>query len=53
MKLISASIIVLAGAVVMFGSSHFDDRYKLVVLGIGIGVCVVGLRGWVVSFKEK
>ena len=53
MKQISASIIVLAAAIVMVGSSHFDDRLRLVIFGIGIGVCVVGLRGWFISMKEK
>jgi ABC-type enterobactin transport system permease subunit len=53
MKQISASIVVLAAAIVIVGSSHFDERFKLAILGIGIGVCVVGLRGWFISMKEK
>jgi hypothetical protein len=54
MKQISASIIVLAAAIIIVGSSHFDDpRATPVIFGIGIGVCVVGLRGWFISMKEK
>ena len=53
MKQISASIIVLAAAIVIVGSSHFDGRGAPVIFGIGIGVCVVGLRGWFISMKEK
>jgi len=53
MKQISASIIVLAAAIIMVGSSHFGADATPVVFGIGIGVCVVGLRGWFISMKEK
>jgi hypothetical protein len=53
MKTISASIIVLAAAVIMVGGSHFTGDTQTFVLAIGSGVCAVGLLGWFVSLKEK
>jgi len=53
MKHISASIIVLAAAVIMVGSSHFTSDTQTVVLFVGFGVCGVGLWGWFVGLKDK
>ena len=53
MKHISASIIVLAAAIIMVGASHFTNDTQTVVLFVGFGVCAVGLWGWFVSLKEK
>jgi hypothetical protein len=58
MKQISASIIVLAAAVIIVGGSLTTDippisHVQPIVLLIGSGVCAVGLWGWVVSLKEK
>jgi hypothetical protein len=54
MKLLSSSIIVLAGALIIFGLTHSSDRYGmgLVWLG-GFAVCLIGLGGWFVAFREK
>ena len=54
MKPLSASIIVLAAAILLVGGSyiqHSDTR--LFVQAAGCGVGVIGLWGWFVSFKEK
>jgi hypothetical protein len=54
MKSISASIIVVAGSVLILGGSsipHSDTR--LFVQIVGCGVCAVGLWGWFLSLKEK
>ena len=58
MKHISASIIVLAGALIMVGGSLTTDippisNVQPIVLLVGGGVCAVGLWGWFVSLKEK
>jgi len=53
MKHISASIIVLAAAGIMLGSSHFMGDTQTFVLVVGCVVCAVGLWGWLVSLKEK
>jgi hypothetical protein len=56
MKLLSSSIIVLAGALIIFGITHSSDRFGygmgLVWLG-GFAVCLIGLGGWFVAFREK
>jgi hypothetical protein len=53
MKQISASIIVLAAAVIMVGGSHFTGDTQTFILAVGCVVCAVGLWGWFVSLKEK
>jgi len=52
MKHISASIIVLAGAIILAGGSHYTSDTDFVV-AVGTGVCATGLWGWFVSLKEK
>ena len=55
MKHISASIIVLAGAVIILGASHQltnMDNLMFVVI-VGSAICAAGLFGWFVSSKEK
>ena len=54
MKSISASIIVLAGSILVLGGSfiqHADT--KLFVQILGCGVIAAGVWGWFVSVKEK
>jgi hypothetical protein len=54
MKAISASIIVLAAAVLLLGGSfipHSDTRLFVQVVGCAVGA--VGLWGWCVSIREK
>jgi hypothetical protein len=54
MKPISASIIVLAAAILLVGGSHVQHGdTKLFVQVVGCGVGLAGLWGWFVSFKEK
>jgi hypothetical protein len=53
MKSISASIIVLAAAILILGSSHFTGDTQLFVMVVGCGVGVAGLLGWFTSLKEK
>jgi hypothetical protein len=53
MKHISASIIVLAGAIILAGGSHYISGELDFVVAVGSGVCGVGLWGWFASFKEK
>ena len=54
MKAISASIIVLAAAILIVGGSHVQHGdTKLFVQVVGCGVGLLGLRGWLVSLKEK
>ena len=53
MKHISASIIVLAAATIIFGASHFTSATQTVVLFVGFGVCGVALWSWFVGLKEK
>ena len=53
-KPISASIIVLASAVLIVGGSHVqhgDTRLFVQIVGCIVGV--IGLAGWLVSFREK
>jgi hypothetical protein len=54
MKLLSASIIVLAAAILITGGSHIqhsDTRLFVQIVGCVVGL--MGLGGWCVSFKEK
>jgi hypothetical protein len=53
MKHISASIIVLAAAVIMVAGSHCDGDTQTFFLAVGCGVCAFGLWRWFVSLKEK
>lgn len=53
MKSISASIVVLAAALLVLGGStlqHSDTRLFLQVLGCGVGS--VGLWGWIITLKS-
>ena len=54
MKHISASIIVVAGAVIIHGASHIShmDQQMFVILA-GCVVCAAGLAGWFAGLKEK
>ena len=55
MKAISASIIVLAAAIMLVGSYFRGDKYNpeqgLQALGIILGL--IGLVGWFVAYREK
>ncbi|MDB6153551.1 MAG: hypothetical protein JWL90_2004 [Chthoniobacteraceae bacterium] len=54
MKLLSSSIIVLSGAILITGGSfiqHSDTKLFVQIVGCVIGL--VGLVGWFASFKEK
>jgi hypothetical protein len=54
MKAISASIVVLAAAILITGGSliaHADS--KLFVQSVGCIIGLMGLGGWFVSFREK
>jgi len=53
MKLISASIIVLAGAVLVIGSSRFTSDTQTFVEVFGCVVTLIGLGGWCYRLKEK
>ena len=47
MKLLSSSIIVLAGSVITFGVTHTTSRYDTFFAGFGgFAVCLIGLGGW-------
>jgi hypothetical protein len=54
MKSISASIIVVAGSVLIVGGSHVahSDTATFVQI-VGCGVGAVGLLAWFVSLTEK
>lgn len=54
MKAISASIVVLAAAVLITGGSHIQHSdTKMFVQVVGCVTGLMGLGGWLVSFKEK
>jgi hypothetical protein len=57
MKLLSSSIIVLAGSVIIFGFTHTtrdETFYYVGLVGLGgFAVCLIGLGGWFVAFREK
>lgn len=54
MKAISASIIVLAAAILLVGGSYIQhDHTQSFVQIVGCAVGLVGLGGWFVSFKDK
>ena len=54
MKAISASIIVLAAAILITGGSrlqHSDTKLFVQIVGCIVGL--IGLSGWFISFREK
>lgn len=54
MKSLSASIVLLSGAVILTGGSfvaHDQTQGFLQLVGAAVGV--VGLGGWFVSFKQS
>ena len=54
MKAISASIVILAAAVLIAGGSHIaHNDTKLFVQVVGCGLGLAGLAVWFVSLKEK
>jgi hypothetical protein len=54
MKLISSSIIVLAGAILLVGGSHIaHNDTALFVQIVGCAVGLIGLGGWILSFKKE
>lgn len=54
MKSISASIIVLAAAILILGGSHLQHGDTgLFVQIVGCTVGVIGLGGWLFSLREK
>ena len=54
MKSISASIIVVAGTVLILGSSYIQHGdTKLFVQIVGCVVCAIALWGWFQTIKEK
>lgn len=54
MKVISASIVILAASILLTGGSHIrHSDTALFVQVVGCGVGIVGLWGWFVSFREK
>jgi hypothetical protein len=53
MKLLSASIIVLAGALIIIGASRFTSDTQTFVEVVGLVVCLIGLGGWFVGLREK
>ena len=53
MKAISASIIVLAAAILLVGGSHIQHSdTKVFVQLVGCGVGLIGLGGWFVSIRD-
>ncbi len=54
MKLISASIIVLAATVLIVGGAHVQHNdTQLFVMIAGCGVGLIGLWGWFSGLREK
>ena len=54
MKTISASIVVLAAAILITGGSHIQHAdTKLFVQIVGCVIGLMGMGGWFVSFREK
>jgi len=54
MKAISASIVILAAAVLLAGGSHISHNdTKLFVQVVGCGLGLAGLTVWFSSLKEK
>ena len=54
MKEISASIIVLAAAILLVGGSHVQhSQTQAFVQIVGCVVGLMGLGGWIVSFRDE
>ena len=54
MKAISASIVVLAAAILIVGGSHIQHSdTKLFVQIVGCAVGLIGLGDWYVSLRDK
>lgn len=54
MKAISASIIVLAAAILIVGGSHIQHSdTKAFVQVVGCIVGVIGLGGWLITVRDK
>jgi lipopolysaccharide export LptBFGC system permease protein LptF len=53
MKSISASIIILAGALLLLGALFYPGGDRTAVAIVGCGVVAAGFYGWFVSLKEK
>ena len=54
MKSISASIIVLAGTILILGGAHIQhDATQTFVMFVGCGFGAIGLWGWFQTIKEK
>ena len=54
MKAISASIIVLAAAILLVGGSHIQHSdTQLFIQIVGSAVGLIGLGGWIFSLTEK
>lgn len=54
MKLLSSSIIVFAGAILILGGAHIQhDDTQLFVMAVGCAVGSLGLWGWFTGLKEK
>jgi hypothetical protein len=53
MKTISASIIVLVGALLLLGSDRFASDTQTFIMVVGCGVGVAGFVGWFMTLKEK
>lgn len=54
MKLIAASIMTLAGAILLVGGAHVQhDGTGLFVMTVGCAVVLTGLGGWFSGIKEK
>ena len=54
MKAISASIVILAAAILLVGGSHVPHSdTRLFVQFVGCAVGLLGLYGWFLSFRDK
>jgi hypothetical protein len=54
MKEISASIIILAGAILIASGAHIQHSdTNLFVQGVGLCLGFIGLWGWFVSLKKE
>jgi hypothetical protein len=53
MKSISASIVILTGAILVLEAVEHSGGDMGVVLLLGFGICLAGFYGWFLSFKEK
>jgi hypothetical protein len=54
MKSVSASIIVLAAAILLAGGAHIQHGdTKLFIQVVGCVIGLMGLGGWLLSFREN